>query len=416
MSRVFALSGLLLLFTTAAPALEGAQQPADEPAAAEEVSLEDAPLAPLQAELLELAYQTASAMPAYPHVKDRSRAQEQVVTLCLELDQPARALRLLEGIENWRRGACFADLALYCVRSGRTEPVQGFLERALEVARTDEQAQLQQWRGDRIRAKVAAVYAWLGEDDEASRHGEGLADSELGRVGAARAMTAGPEALDEQSRALEAVLAAGSLDQVRGALGTWTLLHGRFYGDEERRARIEDAVRSGSRKVPVLVSLELYTELVEHALDHGDRDHALELVEEIEALFESARWTRETELPVLARLGALRFRAGDLQGGRARVGQALASYGQNREAILNFRRGGILRAIGEAYVTLGAPQDALATYAKAVEEGVVNPNSRVRALDLSATCLSMARIGFQPSPELWMRMNAIFEEQLGDPW
>ena len=75
------------------------------------VSLTDKPLAVYQSELLDHAFETAAAIPVKPHIKDRSRAQEKVVEVSLELDQPLRALSLIERIDNWRRGSGYCDLA-----------------------------------------------------------------------------------------------------------------------------------------------------------------------------------------------------------------------------------------------------------------------------------------------------------------
>src|SRR5262245_27591540 len=61
----------------------------------------DAPLTIDQAELLDLAMQSAAKMPLNPHIKNRSRAQEAVVDACLKLGQPARALAGIEDIANW---------------------------------------------------------------------------------------------------------------------------------------------------------------------------------------------------------------------------------------------------------------------------------------------------------------------------
>ncbi len=58
---------------------------------------------------------------------------------------------------------------------------------------------------------------------------------------------------------------------------------------------------------------------------------------------------------------------------------------------------------------------ALMVYKRAVEEGVENPNSRPRAEDLSATCLSMALHMVEPDAELKNRIRQI-SEGLGDPW
>jgi hypothetical protein len=46
---------------------------------------------------------------------------------------------------------------------------------------------------------------------------------------------------------------------------------------------------------------------------------------------------------------------------------------------------------------------------------VKNPNSRPRAEDLVATCLSMVLCGFEPPAELAERMQVV-ARGLGDPW
>jgi hypothetical protein len=66
-------------------------------------------------------------------------------------------------------------------------------------------------------------------------------------------------------------------------------------------------------------------------------------------------------------------------------------------------------------MTLGDPALSAAVYARAVEEAVLNPNSRPRADDLVATCCSMAVCGFQPDEKLWARMVEI-GAKLGEPW
>ena len=54
-------------------------------------TIADSPLAEYQKELLDLAFDTASTFPTVPHVKNRARAQGEVVQACFELDQPQRA-------------------------------------------------------------------------------------------------------------------------------------------------------------------------------------------------------------------------------------------------------------------------------------------------------------------------------------
>ena len=87
-----------------------------------------------------------------------------------------------------------------------------------------------------------------------------------------------------------------------------------------------------------------------------------------------------------------RHRAGERdRSARETSTRLLAAYAYEREQIVDIYRAGALRAIAEAYQAMGDPPARSTSTARAVEEGVANPNSRPRAEDLVATCLSMAR-------------------------
>jgi hypothetical protein len=117
----------------------------------------------------------------------------------------------------------------------------------------------------------------------------------------------------------------------------------------------------------------------------------------------------------MARQAALRHRAGDRDQARRDLDQALALFDSQRKGIVDIFRAGALRAVAEAYQSMGDDRTALRVYKKAVEEGVANPNSRPRAEDLSATCRSMALKGVEPDAELWARIRHI-QSGLGQPW
>ncbi|HKB15496.1 MAG TPA: hypothetical protein VKF62_05490, partial [Planctomycetota bacterium] len=244
-SRALLLAALLALPAGALAFLlargSGAQpRPDNLPAAGRTDDLpSEKALAPFQGELLDLAFRAASAMPLDPHVKNRSRAQEAVVAACLELDQPRRALLYIEGIQDWRRGAAYADLAFHCARRGEPRGVQGYLDLAGRIA--DENAKdenAQEWRRDRIRTKIARTQVWLGEARRAEALEADLVESERGKVDAVRAMRLEAADFDRQMQALEEVVASGSLDRVQNALATYTRLLDRFYDDSQKRARI----------------------------------------------------------------------------------------------------------------------------------------------------------------------------------
>jgi hypothetical protein len=161
--------------------------------------------------------------------------------------------------------------------------------------------------------------------------------------------------------------------------------------------------------------LELMIELTGYALDHGDNRKALDLVEESVAMVKGSTWAPEDRIPKMAQLAGLRHRAGDDAKARSEADAALALFDAERDHIVDIRRAGALRPLAETYQSLGDMGAARAAYAKAIEEGVLNPNSRPRAEDLSATCCSMAVHAFEPDEKLRARILEV-RSKLSDPW
>jgi tetratricopeptide (TPR) repeat protein len=383
-------------------------------------SLADQPLAPFQANLLELASKAASKLPAKPHIKSRSRAQEKVVVTCLELEQPRRAALYIETIDNWRRGLDYADLAFYCAQRGDTTDVQHYLDLAQRVSEavedegTDEDGS-RGWRRDRIRSSIARTYAWLGNLEKAAEFEAGVADSEIGRVAAVMAMQADTDDFERQIASLDHVAKTGNFDQLRNALEVCAQLFNRFYDDAERRGACEELVEASSSKLPLQVRIELLMKMSGFAVEHGDRTKALALLSDAQVMLEEYPWAPEHRIPLMTQLATARHRAGDTEHARQQVQTALGVFDSERAAILGIDRAGTLRCIAETYRALGDTTTALAVYKRAVEEGADNPNARPRAEDLTATCCSMAQHGVEPDAELKARLAAICDK-LGDPW
>lgn len=375
--------------------------------------VEDQPLEPFRRDLLALAFETATMIPINPHIKDRSKTQAEVVTACLELEQGCRALGYIEKIDNWMRGAGYGDFALYCVRRGYTEGLQRYLDLAADIAETANQ----DWRRDHVRVKIAQVYALLGQTEKAAEFEAGVEFSEMGKVAAVKAMQGDEESFDEQVQYLDGLIASKHFDLMRNAQEAYAELYHRHYENGERRAMIEEKLRASWAEMPGKIPITLLAKLAGFALDHGDKSEAVELVNEAKVILEGAHWPDGTEqtVPLTGRLAALRFRAGEEEKSRLEAAAALGVFYLEREKILSIYRARTLRALAEAYQAMGDTAGALAVYRKVVEEGIVNPNSRPRAEDLSATCVSMALHGVEPDANLLARIHTI-KNELGHPW
>jgi hypothetical protein len=117
----------------------------------------------------------------------------------------------------------------------------------------------------------------------------------------------------------------------------------------------------------------------------------------------------------MARLAGLRYRAGEEDQARSDLGAALATYEGERARIVDIYRAGVLIPLAEAYHAMGDAASAVGTYRRAVEEAVLNPNSRPRAEALVAICCSMAVRGVEPDAALAERMRQV-HDGLGQPW
>lgn len=415
--------------TAPAPVSQVAPVSAPAPVAtpATDTSGEPVPaIAPWRADLLDLAFDAASAFPLTPHVKNRSRAQADVVVAALLIDQPDLALRCAESIANWRKGEAIASVAYHQAEHGRLARVHELLAAAQKIAdtggvATDEKLPSdgietpQEWRRDRIRARIASTYVLLGQNNLADAAAFGTDAAETVPIHAERSRKISGEHFDEHMTRLDAMVATGSFDALGGALASYAELFARFYDDAERRAKVEEKIHVAWAKMPIQLRIETQERLVDAAIDARDEKKALELLDAARAMLVGTNWTAEDDVPLRAKLAALRARAGDVDTARTDADAALASYDAGRERIVNIYRARVLRPLAEAYVATGDFEKARTVYARAIEEGVLNPNSRPRCDDLVATVCSMVVRDVEPDASLRKRISEIRSE-LGAPW
>lgn len=389
---------------------------ASEPPAEE---LQDQPLEPWRLELLDLAFETATKMPVKPHLKDRSRSQAMVVETALKLNQPGRALRYLQKIDNWRRGACLADLAVYAARHQQPQLAEKYLRQAREIAEKGlpnaSPEPVQEWRQDLIKSKIAQVYAQLGQLETALKAQEGLEPSQRGNMLLDDAQLQQKNLFDKEVQRLEAELRQNNEDVRNNVLFSYAQMYEMVYDQKEQRTELEEKIRNSWSPLPAFLRIQLLTQLTEAALDHNDSAKALELLEEARQLLENYQWPDETRFSLGAPLAALRYRAGQREEAKNEAQALLKTYEAKRQAIFDIYRAAALRPLAESYAKMDDKDAALTLYKRAVEEGVKNPNSRPRAEDLAATCCSMVLSSVEPDPELRERMRQI-HKGLGQPW
>lgn len=370
----------------------------------------DKPIPQTQAQLLDLAFETASQLPHEPHIKTRSRSQFDVIQTGLELDQPFRMLGYIDRIDNWRKGLAYAELAYYCAKHDFKANIEDYLQQARQIAETTED-----WRRDRIRVTIARTYTALGQPARAEDFNQGLVESEQGKIEAAEVLHAKNETFEAQLEKLDPFIASENFDLQRNALEAYTEVFNRYYTNQTQRSQVEEKIKTSWDKMPVLIRIELILKMAEFALNHGDQVKALELVDEAQQLLDTHKWPLEYKLRLLGKLAEWRHKSGDPEAARAQADTALELFRQEGESLVDIFRAEALRPVAEAYQVMGETESALAVYKIVVEEGARNVNSRPRAVDLAATCASLALHGVNPDEELWSQIRQI-KEGLGQPW
>jgi tetratricopeptide (TPR) repeat protein len=360
--------------------------------------------------LLAFAFDTASAIPMEPHRKDRAKAQQGVAEACMETGQISRAVEYARKIDSWRRGVAMGELAFHMAGKGEKDLAESYLEDASRVA-----TMYKGWRKDRIRIQIARTQSLLGQTEQARQQMATADDIEKPRLASADSGVLSDEEFDRRLQQLGDWVAKGDFDISRAALETLVELLDSQYLHGDRQDRIFLAMEEPYKKMPIFVRVDLLLRSAGIALKHEDRDRALEIIDRAQRYVDEAALALRQGMKIRARLVRARFQAGDEDRAWGDIGKLLEEYRKNEEQIVNIYRAECLRPMAEAYLVMGDRKSASEVYGMAIEAGFVNPNSRPRALDLSATCCSMAVHGFMPNSELWARMKEI-RNGLSDPW
>lgn len=418
------LCSLAVAFVCPSTELVAAPLPQSEaPREARKESKQDAPIEQFRRDLLYLAFRAASALPLNPHTKSRGKAQEKVALACLDLDQPTMAIEFSKHIADWRRGAVLADTAHWLAVHGAPDQARKQLELADQLARdVANSPSAQEWRRDTILFKMARACAALGDMTEARRVAAAIDpasgqafDRGWAATASSRADLVTAETLDRELAELDLTIVSAASGQAFNAVAVCARLYDKFYGDAERRDKIGARVRARESKLPPDMHVSGLVELARVAAKHGDADHGKQLLYEAREYLRGSELGYEYRLGIVPAMAVVHAETGETDAAKAELDEGLQRYHAERESYRGTKRAETLRPFAEAYFTIGDRAQATEIYEQVLEEGVENPNSRPRAHDVSETCISMARLGFEPDAKLRLRIREIVDG-LGDPW
>ncbi|AQQ09714.1 hypothetical protein L21SP3_01524 [Sedimentisphaera cyanobacteriorum] len=375
-------------------------------------ALENSQIEDYQNQLMEIAFQTASMIPVKPHIKDRSKSQQKVVKAYIELGQIKTAAEQTKKILNWRKGVCFGELAYYFAENNQKGRANEFIALAEEVI---EEPNLEDWRRDRVKVRIAQAETLLGNDSHSEQFEENLVEAETGKVAATKAEICSEQEFDSQLASIDEMIKTGVYDIVKNALYACFELYERFYENSSRRQMLEDKITSSWKTIPYFIRIDLLVKMAEANIDGGNTAKAVELIDKARQMITSGKWRLENRMPLTAKVAAARFKAGQKEKAVKEADEEIELFKEQKEKIVDIYRSEALTSIAEACVSMDRREKAAEIYAMAVKEGAENPNSRPTAIDLCDVCCSMAKHKVNPSEKLLAEIKEV-KGSLSVPW
>ena len=359
-------------------------------------------------EALDYAFRFATAIVS--DEKDRTRAQEEVVSDYTTAGAFAEARDRALRIEGWRRGTALADLAGALAREGRAVEARELLRAAEEIRK-----KTGGWQGPRVAAHIAAALALLGEEEQATAMVTGLAAEDRQYSGPAAATAAiGKARRGDLDGALQRL---AGLDGDPDMDVAWARTEGyleiaRLAGkDPAIRDRALEAARRSADGLPGWKKADGIGRVADVLARQGKVEEARAALGEAEAIARSLPPTMPVKVAILADLARIRGATRDTEDARGLLRDAEDCIA----ATLVIERPALLARVGAAYSGLGDRNEARRLYDRALAEVGNLVNARPRALALVTICRSLGQDGGPLRDPVRARLDHLLAG-LKDPW
>ncbi len=370
-----------------------------------------------QLKLLDMAFSGVSKMPVKPHIKNRSRSQQQVVEAALELGRPEQAERYIRHIQNWQHWMGCANLAFFYAQHGRRHLARKSLryaEAALEMSERLRSGSivttgpnplidsLKGWRFRQVKARVDETHWLLSLTPLANAVG-GMADRQVQDWGASMSVLRTiPRHIGFEVMAETLAGMAKLADECCAAADIGRLL--------------EIDILPRMERTPIFFQIDVLNSLAEICVRRGDNQRAMEIVACTESLINHQLLAPRFFISETAKLIVLRFKvAVKSQAATRDIDHLMEYYRDKRGVIVNIDRASLVCRMAEIYHLIGMKDTALDIYSQAIDEAMVNPNSRPRSQDICSICCSLALNNVKPSDALLVKLEKAIS-QLGSPW
>lgn len=357
--------------------------------------------------ILNKAFEGASLMPLYPHVKTRSLLQYEIVEEFAARGEYDYAYDLANLIMDWRRGQGFALIAHQMVENGHSE------ERVAELLRQGERiaSLTDSWQREEIAALLALTHAALDNQEKARFLVSGMVESEVGRLESYNAANQVETEVETRLQVLEQLLLTATLDTQRNVLEGLYALHLEVYHEPEMRAMLEAKIRAVLLKLPSNLAFEGELRLAQNAAEMGDTEAVRSILDPLEAFVFNDVWEAQHQYELICKLVDTEHEVGNSARALELLDRAKKQFAERKPTIEPMYWGTCQRPLAESYRKLGKPEVSLDIIRQALLDGVVNPNIRPRSMDFVRNAIVASRLeGMSGSDVLVSAADEVLKE------
>ncbi len=338
--------------------------------------------------MLNKAFEGASLMPLYPHVKTRSLLQYEIVEEFVARGEYDYAYDLANLIMDWRRGQGFALIAHQMVENGYGE------ERVSELLRQGERVAslTESWQREEIAALLALAHAALDNEEKARFLVSGMVESEVGRLESYNAANQVDREVETRLQVLEQLLLTATLDTQRNVLEGLYALHLEVYHEPEQRSMLEAKIRAVLLKIPSNLAFEGELRLAQNAAEMGDTEAVRSILDPLEAFVFNDVWEAQHQYELICKLVDTENEVGNSERALELLERARQQFIEKKESIESMYWGTCQRPLAESYRKLGKAEVSLDIIRQALLDGVVNPNIRPRSMDFVRNAIVASRL------------------------
>ena len=361
-------------------------------------------------------FKFASAIPAKPHIADRSKSQYSVLSCCLEKNLPDKVVELTESLDGWRRCLLYADLAYYFAERDSIENLRMYLERG-EACRNSLDGWNAGWQKDRILLREAEAQVLSKQWAAAEKTEAGLPSEFVARSSALRfSRLDGAGAYENRLGQLQPLEKSEYMEVRRDVARAYIEILKQL-GDEATDAQyvqLKNRIYSLAQKLPRLIQHEILCSLSRTVFDTGNREMGKEVLEDIEEGLKKWKLNPRYDVAALVDLSQIRHEAG----GETERSESLLLKAEDllkASDLTPMAKIPALISVASGYGSLGNEGAAWDYFRNALQTAGAMVNARPRAMAVTGICIGIAKWGAPLTDDIEEKLTRLYEA-LGDPW